>query len=180
MDYFGILASSLVNGDLAGDTGNFPISSVSGWFKANLGKLDINTSKHFLATGASSTGVYPVPTIEESSIFKEMYLCYLYDTLTRKTLMGFGGGIYSNAEPSLKDSWETVREGDSMIKRQNRNEIAKTYKSLSKDSKEHLNELIFRYHRRKAGVDCPDEGDGYELSLIDPYLEVLYVINSPN
>ena len=53
----------------------------------------------------------------------------------------------------------SLREGDSMITRTNKNEIAKTYRGLAKDAEEELEKQVYAYNyyqaqpRQVAGTD---------------------------
>jgi len=72
---------------------------------------------------------------EERAIYKQMYLYEFYTKKTRQVLRGIDSTV----------DFITLREGDSVITRTNRNELAKTYRSLANDAKQELEKLVTSY-----------------------------------
>lgn len=105
------------------------IQSISGWLQENIGLLNslINTS---------FSGENPDWLLEEPSIYSQVYLANFYKKKSRDTLRG----IDESAD------FITLREGDTVITRTNKNEIAKTYLSLAKQAEETLKNLVYKYN----------------------------------
>lgn len=125
------------------DTGTAPtLTSISGWLSAHVG--DLNS---LIYMSYDPTGDFPQ---EESNIFSALYLCQYYSRQSVSTLKGIG---ITSAD------WTSLKEGDTTINRTSRNEIAKTFLSLSKDQRDLLNDLVSRYNiymsapRQVAGED---------------------------
>lgn len=106
------------------------ISRASGWLTNNIGKL--NTLIY-----TSYSGENPGMLLEESNIYKNIYL---YDYYKRKA-----GSVLKNMDSSVLQ-WLTLKEGDSQVTLQNKNEVAKTYMSISKQNKEDLDQLVWQYN----------------------------------
>ena len=129
----GTLASGIYYTEFDNLTGAAQISgeiqSVSGWLQQNIGMLNslINTS---------FSGEDPNWLLEEPNIYSQIYLGHYYRKKSRDTLRG----IDESAD------FITLREGDTVITRTNKNEIAKTYLSLAKESEEALKDLIYKYN----------------------------------
>ena len=105
------------------------IQSISGWLQQNLGKLNslINTS---------FSGGNPGWGLEEPSIYTQVYMQDHYRKMSRDTLRGLTTGI----------DFITLREGDTVVTRTNKNEVAKTYLSLARESEETIKDLIYKYN----------------------------------
>jgi hypothetical protein len=73
---------------------------------------------------------------EERAIYKQMYLYEFYTKKTRQVLRGIDSSV----------DFITLREGDTMITRTNKNEIAKTYRSLANDAKAEMEKLVAAYN----------------------------------
>lgn len=86
---------------------------------------------------------YPAMNSEEIAIYTEIYKADYYDKKIRDALNGIIDTSGTNID------WNELREGDSVIKRSNRNEIAKVYRSLLLDSKSELQKLV-GYYRGNA------------------------------
>jgi hypothetical protein len=130
------LANDIFVNEFYSDTGVANLSVISGWLSANIGAL--NTK---IYTDYSVTGGYFIPTgdfkEEEYAIYKQMYLIKYYG---KKSLDVMNGVIEIGGS-----DWITLKEGDSVITRSNKNEIAKTFRGLATDAKEELNNLIASY-----------------------------------
>jgi len=152
------------------------ITYISGWISSSrgLGKINLLLDTCFSVdisglhagetynAGYGYSGVYGVgdfyPALgnAEINIYSEIYKADYYDKAIRDSL----NGILTNASGAGVD-WSELREGDSVIKRSNRSEIAKTYRLLLSDSKADLNALVGYYKqnlakpRQVAGDDTP-------------------------
>ena len=143
MSELGRLATEIVDDELPYlETGErlVEISRASGWLTNNVGKL--NTLIY-----TSYSGENPGMLLEESNIYKNIYL---YDYYKRKA-----GSVLKNMDSSVLQ-WLTLKEGDSQITLQNKNEVAKTYMSISKQNKEDLDKLVWQYNLYQSyprGID---------------------------
>ncbi len=142
---FEILANSVFVNEFDSDTDMATLSQISGWFENNVGVLNTAIFTSFSGSGAPSTDeVRIVPNnsfrLEESGIFKQLYLKHFYTKKARNVLKGIDSSV----------DFITLREGDSMITRTNKNEIAKTYRAMAKDTSEELDKSIYAYNFYKA------------------------------
>ena len=129
----GTLASGIYYTEFDNLTGASQISgeiqSISGWLQENIGLLNslINTS---------FSGENPDWLLEEPNIYSQVYLANFYKKKSRDTLRG----IDESAD------FITLREGDTVITRTNKNEIAKTYLSLAKEAEDTIKNLVYKYN----------------------------------
>jgi len=142
---FEILANSVFVNEFDSDTNMATLSQISGWFENNVGVLNTAIFTSFSGSGATSTDeVRIVPNnsfrLEESGIFKQLYLKHFYAKKARNVLKGIDSSV----------DFITLREGDSMITRTNKNEIAKTYRAMAKDVTEELEKSVYAYNFYQA------------------------------
>ena len=89
---------------------------------------------------------------EEAEIFKQIYLVEYYKKKARAVLKGIDSSV----------DFITLRDGDSLITRTNKNEIAKTYRGFANDAQERLELLTAKYNIynaapvQVAGLDAAD------------------------
>ncbi len=136
---FGDLASGIFVNEFDEDTDMATLTEISGWFSQNLGELN---TLLFTSFSGSGNGVIQ-PTrfgLEESGIFKKLYLKHFYRKKARNVLKGIDSSV----------DFISIREGDTAITRTNKNEIAKTYRILSKDLEEELEKQVYAYNYFKA------------------------------
>ena len=69
-----------------------------------------------------------------------MYLKHFYTKKARNVLKGIDSSV----------DFISLREGDSMITRTNKNEIAKTYRAMAKDVTEELEKSVYAYNYYQA------------------------------
>lgn len=131
----GELATQIYTDEFSGTSGAPTVLEISSWLSGNVGSL--NT---VIFTDLSNTGDFPY---EESSIFKTIYLRDFYKKEAGKALRGIYAGAASNLVLRLK-------EGDSDISFQNRNEVSKSLTSLSNTYSAQLNELVTAYRSYQA------------------------------
>ena len=136
---FGDIATGIFDDEFDADTGYATVGSISGWLEANVGLLNTRIYSSY-----SGSGDFVTPTgnfkFEEEAIFKQLYLKNFYVKKVRSVLRGIDNSV----------DFISLREGDSMITRTNKNEIAKTYKSLSNDAEANLKDLISQYNLYNA------------------------------
>ena len=138
-----VLASGIVTYDFPNDTGSYNMSFVSGWLETNIGELNGIIHEEFKvdATGnirMEGTGLAEV----EKSIFSTLYELWYYKKSARESLRSF---TYSDSV-----DWVTIKEGDTTIQRQNKNSVAKTYRDLSEETSNRLNDLVYQYNYQKS------------------------------
>ena len=137
------IATGIYNDEFDSDTGYSTLASISGWLANNVGLL--NTIIYRAFSGSGSTTDYPDDTVlmpsgnfrfEEADIYKQIYLNNYYTKKARAVLKGIDSSV----------DFISLREGDSMITRTNKNEIAKTYRGFAKDAQERLETLVAKYN----------------------------------
>jgi hypothetical protein len=94
----------------------------------HLGDLNVYIHTQF-------SGEEPELCIEESAIFKQLYLLSYYRKKMNDTLRGIDDSV----------AWITLKEGDSVITKTNKNEVAKTWRGLMNDTKNELKTLADKY-----------------------------------
>lgn len=137
MNIFGTLATSIVENEfdhLTGASKSSEIDYVSGWLGANIGKLEIVTHESF-------TGEDPDLEKDEQSIFYQVYMVHYNTKKARDVLRG------SDSETV---DWTRLEEGDSVIVRTNKIDVAREYKAAAASAKEMLDDLIAKYNIYKA------------------------------
>ena len=116
------------------DSTGTSVAAISGWFESNLGQLN-----NVIYTSFSGVdGTVPGMGLEESSIYKEMYLYHHYTKATRNALRGIANDTNGNIL--------SVRDGDNAITFVNKNEVSKVFKGLATDSSAKLGSLVANYN----------------------------------
>lgn len=137
MNVFGTLATSIVENEfdhLTGATQTGEIDYVSGWLEANIGKLEIVTNESF-------TGEDPALEEDEKSIYYQLYMVHYNTKKARDVLRG---------SDSESVDWTRLEEGDTVIVRTNKIDVAREYKAAAASAKEVLDDLITKYNIYKA------------------------------
>ena len=129
------LADEIFANEFEYDTGYAQFYYISGWLANNIGMLNNRLFSSFEVSGSyfTPTGSFKQ---EERAVYKQMYLHEFYTKKTRQVLRGIDSSV----------DFITLREGDSMITRTNKNELAKPYRGLANDAKEELEKLITSYN----------------------------------
>lgn len=161
MNDFGNLAQNIVTYEFPNDTGNYPVSYVSGWLEANLGELNGLLNEEFVVndTGSIYVGEYFGLLPVELVIYSKLYEIHYYQKSARETLR--------NAAYGASVDWVTLKEGDTTIQRQNKNSVARTFKELETDARAELNDLVFQYNRYKAGPRQVYGSDAVSATIIE-------------
>jgi hypothetical protein len=139
------------------------VTSISGWVGSDraLGKLNALLGTEFIidsagyyngqyfdAGGYSGQYVpgdyYPAFGNVEAAIMGEVYKYDFYAKKIRNVMNGILEGTGTNVD------WSELSEGDTTIRRSNRNEVAKTYRGLQTDSNNELQRLVGYYRQNKA------------------------------
>ncbi len=137
------LANTVFVNEFDSDTSMATLNQISGWFEHNLGELNTLLFTSFSGSGkigTSDQSFTPALGLEESGIYKKLYLKHFYQKKARNVLKGIDSSV----------DFISLREGDSMITRTNKNEIAKTYRGLAKDAEEDLGKAVYAYNFYQA------------------------------
>tara|TARA_Y100000310_G_C20387057_1_gene670946 strand:- start:16 stop:507 length:492 start_codon:yes stop_codon:yes gene_type:complete len=140
------LADTVFVNEFDSDTNMATVQQISGWFENNIGELNTLLFTSFSGSGDDGplgTQAF-VPSgsfgFEESGVYKKLYLKHFYQKKARNVLKGIDSSV----------DFITLREGDSMITRTNKNEIAKVYRGLAKDASEELEKIVYAYNFYQA------------------------------
>jgi len=122
-----------------GEPADISIASIAYWLRTNIGKLNVLLGKPYLISDTnleiySSDETKDPFGINEKTIFKKIYTVYYYERLFRNAL-----GAAST------DSTIEIDQNGFRAKRVNKNELAKTYSDLKKQSDEALKMLLDKY-----------------------------------
>ena len=137
------LSTEIYENEFDSDTGYASLSVISGWLANNIGILNNKIFTSFTTAETSSdTFIIPTGTFqqEEKAIYKQIYLYEFYTKKTRQVLRGIDSSV----------DFVSLREGDTMITRTNKNELAKTYRGLANDAREEMERLITSYNIYQA------------------------------
>lgn len=152
-DYIQTLASGIWD-DIGQPTAT-SVSYISGWLvsDANLGKL--NNALNSCYSGVSGC-VDPIISGDEQAIYKDIYLISYYGRQAAAFLGAAG-----------VDTWLEIKDDVSSIKRQNKNELSKSFIALQKQTQEDLKDKIFAYERNRVNPSVTDMGNGSEIVYTD-------------
>lgn len=133
------LADEIFANEFEYDSGYAQFYYISGWLANNVGLLN---TKIYSQYSVQNSNFEPTGTFqqEERSIYKQMYLYEFYTKKTRQVLRGVDSSV----------DFVTLREGDTMITRTNKNELAKTYRGLANDAREEMERLVSSYNIYQA------------------------------
>jgi hypothetical protein len=167
------IATGIFNDEFDSDTGYSTLASISGWLANNVGLLNTIIYKGYSGSGVAATPTDLVDDtvlqpsgnfrFEEADIYKQIYLNNYYTKKARAVLKGIDSSV----------DFISLREGDSMITRTNKNEIAKTYRGFAKDAQERLELLVAKYNIydaepvQVAGTDASVDASGDIYSAYD-------------
>ena len=129
------LADEIFANEFEYDSGYAQFYYISGWLANNVGLLNTKIYSQYSVQNSNfePTGLFQQ---EERSIYKQMYLYEFYTKKTRQVLRGVDSSV----------DFVTLREGDTMITRTNKNELAKTYRGLANDAREEMERLVSSYN----------------------------------
>jgi hypothetical protein len=137
MSEIGDLATRIVNDEfdyLTGSERTAGIQKASGWLTNNIGTLNTLLFQSF-------SGENPSFGLEEASIYRYLYLGNYYSSKAASVLR--------NMDSSTLE-WLQIREGDSSIQVQNKNEVAKSFRQFSRDMIDEANKLVTAYNIYQA------------------------------
>lgn len=136
MSEIGNIAEDIVDNDLflTGTDRSLGVSRASGWMLNNFGKLN-----NVIYTCYS--GENPGLKYEELAIYKNLYLATYY--------RGKAASVIKNMD-SMTLQFLALREGDSSIQLQNKNEVAKTFRQIGLDIEAENGKLVTAYNLFQA------------------------------
>lgn len=158
MSDIGDLATSIWDNEFGDATGaaqrTNEINSISGWLAGNVGMLNTLIYKSF--SGDTNGNICPTGTfkLEEQDIYTQVYLKHFYEKKGRNVLRGIDGSLNSDID------WIRLREGDSLIVRSNKTDVAKLYLSMAKEAGEELKDLVYYYNLYQAAPRQVAGNDG--------------------
>lgn len=138
--------------DEIGEQAGYSQEYLANWFagNSNLGRINVLLDTTF--SGTYTTGVYgeilsydiePDLGQQEMAIYKKIFEMDYYNRQARYALSGVG--VLANG-----GDWTSLREGDSSITRANRNDVARTFRSISNDVKAELDQMVNSYLKFKS------------------------------
>ena len=142
-----------------GEPEDYTIAKISAWFldNANVGKLNnlIGTQISgvtYKDVNGVVTGydLMPNPSNDQLAIYKMIFDCSYFQQQSKNLARSAG---------TIGNDWVSLVEGDSAIKKINKNEISKSFRGLAKDCQEELNKTVKMYLKYGA---IPEQvaGDG--------------------
>ena len=154
---FGELAYKIWDGEFAEDQTDeihrrTQTDFISGWLESNLGQLNVLLDTNLSETTTSLT-------LEQQAVFYELYMVHWYKKQARNVLKG----IASSSD------FISLRDQDTSITRNNRNESAKTYYNLVKATQDRIDTLVKDYKSfefnsvgplQVAGIDASSTPSG--------------------
>ena len=162
------LADEIFANEFEYDSGYAQFYYISGWLANNVGLLN---TKIYSQYSVQNSNFEPTGTFqqEERSIYKQMYLYEFYTKKTRQVLRGVDSSV----------DFVTLREGDTMITRTNKNELAKTYRSLANDAREEIERLVSSYNIYQAAPVQVAGEDGSPIFTGSGYFYYPYGYGNP-
>ena len=162
------LADEIFANEFEYDSGYAQFYYISGWLANNVGLLN---TKIYSQYSVQNSNFEPTGTFqqEERSIYKQMYLYEFYTKKTRQVLRGVDSSV----------DFVTLREGDTMITRTNKNELAKTYRALANDAREEIERLVSSYNIYQAAPVQVAGEDGSPIFTGSGYFYYPYGYGNP-
>ena len=113
-------------------------SAVICWLENNLGNLNLKIDTSYSLSGSA---VSPTMSGDHMAIYTQMYDCFFLSRAARQ----------ASAYALTEAAWSRI-EGDEqgLIARSTPSEVAKVYRGLSKDCKECVDSMVFKYNQNKA------------------------------
>ena len=152
-----------------GEPADISIASVAYWLRTNIGKLNVLLNKPYLISDTtleiySSDEAKDPFGINEKAIFKKIYTVYYYERLFRNAL-----GAAST------DSTLEINQNGFSARKINKNELAKTYSDLKKQSDAELKMLHDKYELNEVSPlqvagDDTIEGASYPYTYGNSYI----------
>lgn len=135
------------------------VAAIAFWFQTNIGLLNetLGSSYSLNTTTLEVTDGTNNIDIDTAAIFKKLYFIHYYDLKIRENL----------GASSVSSLLEVGSDG-ATVRKVNKNEIAKTYIQLRKQTREELDDLI---HTRSFGLISPVQVAGSD-NIPETYIPV--------
>lgn len=154
-----------------GEPADYSSQKISAWIldNANLGKLNNLIGTCF--SGVSYTndfgnvtgyGIEPAIRNDQLAIYKMLFNYEYFKNEARNM---------AKSSATKGNDWTELREGDSSIKKINKNEIAKNFRTLSRDAKDDLDKAVKLYLKYNA---IPDQIVGDDTVGVYSYITQEY------
>ena len=158
-----------------GEPEDYTIAQISAWFwdNANVGKLNnlIGTQISGVAYKDANgvvTGydLVPNPSNDQLAIYKMIFDCDYFKNQSKNLARSAG---------TIGNDWTDLREGDSSIKKINKNEISKNFRALAQDCQAELNKTVKMYLKYGAVPEqvVGDDTEGISHYIIQEYQRTL-------
>jgi hypothetical protein len=158
-----------------GEPEDYTIAKISAWFldNANVGKLNnlIGTQisgvaykdQHGVVTGYDLS---PNPSNDQLAIYKMMFDFEYFKNQAR---------FATSSSLVEGEDWVSLGEGDSRVQRVNKNEIAKNYRALARDTKQDLDKAVKMYLKYNSVPEqiIGDDTEGIYNYIIQEYNRTL-------
>jgi hypothetical protein len=158
-----------------GEPEDYTIAKISAWFldNANVGKLNnlIGTQisgvaykdQYNVVTGYD---LVPNPSNDQLAIYKMIFDCDYFKNQSKNL---------ARSATRVGSDWTDLREGDSSIKKINKNEISKNFRGLAQDCQLELNKTVKMYLKYGAIPEqiVGDDTDGSSYYIIQEYQRTL-------
>jgi hypothetical protein len=144
------LAEAIMSEEFDNNFDDNTIQSIEAWLQENLGQLNILINTSYCLEG-SELG------LEESAIYKELYLYNYYSKRARMASRGIMGDCSTSSSGDIT----SISDGESRVTFTNKNEVTKVLRGLAKDSKENMDDLVHKYNvyqsepRQIGGIEAP-------------------------
>lgn len=125
------LATEIFQNEFEGNGSVVPRSYIEAWLEGNLGSLNAMINTSFSGSEAELD-------LEAQSIYKNLYLSSYYSRQSSASLRGVVGSGGSDVL--------SIRDGNSAVSFANKNEIAKSYKSMSNTYLDQANQQAHQYN----------------------------------
>ena len=142
--------------DDLGDT-SLSVAVITTFLRNRVGAVNLLIYTDFEVDSATFE-LTPSPTDEEKEVFRLVYLIYYYG---KKINTGLGASAF--------DSIVEIADDGTRTRFVNKNEVAKTFMDLLKQSKTELNEIVNGYRSRAGAPVSVDGNDVLEEVLVEKY-----------
>jgi hypothetical protein len=158
-----------------GEPVDYSPQKITSWIldNANLGKLNnlIGTCFSGIAYtndcgNVTGYGIDPAIKNDQLAVYKMLFDYEYFRNEARNV---------SKSSSTKGSDWTDLKEGDSTIKKINKNEISKNLRTMSRDAKEDLDKAVKMYLKYNAVPDqiAGDDTEGVSLYVIQEYQRTL-------
>mgnify|MGYP000138197331 CR=1 FL=1 len=143
------LADTIMSQEFDGDFDENTTQSIQAWLEENLGQLNILINTNYCLEDAELG-------IEESAVYRELYLYHYYSKRARMASRGVTGSCSESSSGDIT----SISDGESRVTFTNKNEVTKVLRGLANDAKQNMDDLIHRYNmyqsepRQVGGIEA--------------------------